>query len=86
MTTSFNIPRGSSKVKATTVPIPKGLGSQVRAKALAENITLKMLATKFNIPYDTLRHIVNGEQAMAKPKVIEKLTNYIKSSEALTTQ
>lgn len=77
MTAPFNIPRVSSKVKATTVPIPQGLATEVRAKALTENITIKEVAAKLDISLSTLNLVLNGRQQMAKPSFIKKLQQYV---------
>ena len=77
MTTPFNIPRISSKVKATTVPIPKGLATAVRAKALAEKTQFKDLAVDLGVSYGTLKLILSGHQQMAKPSFINKLQQYV---------
>ena len=79
MTTPFNIPRVSSKVKATTVPIPKGLATEVRAKALAEGNTIKDVAAKLDISLSTLNLVLNGRQQSAKPSFIKKLQQYVES-------
>lgn len=79
MTAPFNIPRVSSKVKATTVPIPKGLATEVRAKALTENITIKDVAAELDISLSTLNLVLNGRQQGAKPSFIKKLQQYVEN-------
>lgn len=79
MIAPFNIPRVSSKVKATIVPIPKGLATQVRAKALAEKTSIKDVAANLDISLSTLNLILNGRQQSAKPSFIKKLQQYVES-------
>lgn len=79
MTTAFNIPRVSSKVKATTVPIPKGLATEVRAKALTEGTAIKDVAAELDISLSTLNLVLNGRQQGAKPSFIKKLQQYVEN-------
>ena len=79
MTAPFNIPRVSSKVKATTVPIPQGLATEVRAKALAEGTTIKAVAAELDISLSTLNLVLNGRQQSAKPSFIKKLQQYVEN-------
>lgn len=79
MTTAFNIPRVSSKAKATTVPIPQGLATQVRAKALTERTTIKDVAAELEISLSTLNLVLNGKQQRAKSSSIKKLQQYVEN-------
>lgn len=79
MTAPFNIPRVSSKVKATTVPIPQGLATQVRVKALTERTTIKDVAAELEISLSALNLVLNGKQQRAKSSFIKKLQQYVEN-------
>ena len=79
MTAPFNIPRVSSKVKATTVPIPKGLSFEVRTKITTKNTTIKAVAAELDISLSTLNLVLNGRQQSAKPSFIKKLQQYVEN-------